>query len=99
MLPSTLSKTASLLKSVCKDELKATRNKATPLNRTGQKWKPTRCPLILLFEKERKTDDKCCPSPFLDATNSFDCEFRILLITLCYASVNFARSTDDDSWG
>ena len=46
-LPSTLSKTSSLLKSVCKDELKATRNKATPLNRTGQKWKPTRSPLIL----------------------------------------------------
>ena len=47
VLPSTLSKTSSLLKSVCKDELKATRNKATPLNRTGQKWKPTRSPLIL----------------------------------------------------
>ena len=47
VLPSILSKTSSLLKSVCKDELKATRNKATPLNRTGQKWKPTRSPLIL----------------------------------------------------
>ena len=31
-----LSKISSLLKSVCKDELKAIRNKATSLNRTGQ---------------------------------------------------------------
>ena len=46
VLPSTLSKTSSLLTSD-EDELKATRNKATPLNRMGQNWKLTRCPLIL----------------------------------------------------
>ena len=78
-MPSTLSKTSSLLKSVCKDELKATRNKATPLNRMGQKWKPTRCPLILQFERENVMSR----FPFFDATSSFDCEFRVLLITLC----------------
>ena len=39
--------------------------------------------LDVLSSCNLKERDKCCPSPFLDATNSFDCEFRVLLITLC----------------
>ena len=39
--------------------------------------------LDVLSSCNLKERDKCWPSPFLDATNSFDCEFRVLLITLC----------------